>query len=194
MREGYNPRFERRGYIQLFYGSGKSKSSASLGMAIRAIGHGWKVATILFTKGEDSTNKGFYGEVNTIKDYFPKDKWLVEQFGVSRVLYQNDIDNEIREEIERGFRFTNYIINSGEYDMVVMDEINICLDMGLIDIDKCVEMLQNKPQHVELVLTGRIEHDIIKEKIIKVSHLVTEGLPIKHYWQQGVKSRKGIEY
>ncbi len=174
------------GYIQIYTGDGKGKTTASLGLALRAIGHGWKVLIIQFTKGEQANN--YYGEIASSSKLMPNLE--VAQFGLDRVVYSDNINMEDYKEAKKGWQFTKEAINSGKYQLIILDEINICADLGMIKISEIKETLKNKPQNLEIVLTGRRAHP----ELVAMAHLVTEMQPIKHYFNMGVMARKGIEY
>lgn len=174
------------GYIQIYTGDGKGKTTASLGLALRAIGHGWKVLIVQYTKGEQGTN--YYGEICSASKLMPNLE--VAQFGLDRVIYSHNINIEDYKEARRGWQFTKDAINSGKYQLIILDEINICADLGLVKISEIKEELLNKPQNLEIVLTGRRAHP----ELVAMAHLVTEMQPIKHYFDMGVMARKGIEY
>jgi cob(I)alamin adenosyltransferase len=174
------------GYIQIYTGDGKGKTTASLGLALRAIGHGWKVLIIQFTKGEHNIN--YYGEIISASKLMPNLE--VAQFGLDRVIYSHNINIEDYKESRRGWQFAKEAINSGKYQLIILDELNICADMGMIKISEIKDTLLNKPQNLEIVLTGRRAHP----ELIAMAHLVTEMQPVKHYFQMGVPARQGIEY
>lgn len=175
----------KHGYIQIYTGDGKGKTTASLGLALRALGHGWKVLVIQFTKGDSGT---CYGELESALNYLPNLK--VVQFGMDRVVYSHNVCMEDFKEAKKGWEFAKEAINSGEYQLVILDEINICTDMGMIKVSDVKDVLLNKPENLEIVLTGRRAHPELKA----LAHLVTEMVPIKHYFDMGVMARKGIEY
>lgn len=177
------------GYIQIYTGDGKGKTTASLGLALRALGHGWKVLIMQFTKGDQGTN--YYGEMITsskVKDLMPNLEFV--QFGLDRVVYSHNINMEDYKEAKRGWQFAKDAINSGEYQLIILDEINICADLGMIKISEIKNTLLNKPDNLEIVLTGRRAHP----ELVAMAHLVTEMKPIKHYFNEGVMARRGIEY
>ena len=175
----------KHGYIQIYTGDGKGKTTASLGLALRAIGHGWKVLIIQFTKGDQGTN---YGEIASATRLMPNLE--VAQFGMDRVVYSHNISIEDYKESRRGWEFAKEAIFSGKYQLIIMDEINICTDLGMIKVSEVKEVLRNKPESLEIVLTGRRAHP----ELIAMAHLVTEMQPIKHYFDMGVMARQGIEY
>ena len=172
------------GYIQIYTGDGKGKTTASLGLALRAIGHGWKVLIIQFAKGDQ---ENYYGEIASSK-LMPNLEF--KQFGLDRVVYSHNVNMEDYKEARSGWNFAKEAIMSGEYQLVIMDEINICADLGMIKIAEIKETLLNRPQNMEIVMTGRRAHP----ELVAMAHLVTEMKPIKHYFDQGVMARQGIEY
>lgn len=175
----------KRGYIQIYTGDGKGKTTASLGLALRALGHGWKVLVVQFTKGDCGTS---YGEIVSSSKFLPN--LDVVQFGMDRVVYSHNINMDDFKEAKRGWEFAKKAIHSGEYQIVILDEINICADMGMIKVSDIKETLLNKPEELEIVLTGRRAHP----ELVALAHLVTEMKPIKHYFDVGVLARQGIEY
>ena len=174
------------GYIQIYTGDGKGKTTASLGLALRAIGHGWNVLIIQFTKGGQDHND--YGEILSSTKLMPNLE--VVQFGMDRVVYSHNICLEDFKEARKGWQFAKEAINSGKYQLVIMDELNICTDLGMIKVSEVKDVLKNKPTQLEVVLTGRRAHP----EIVAMAHLVTEMKPIKHYFDIGVMARQGIEY
>lgn len=179
----------KNGYIQIYTGDGKGKTTASLGLALRAIGHGWKVLSLHFTKGEKEENgENYYGEIKAASTLMPN--LDVMQFGLDRVVYSSNVSMEDYKEIRRGWEEAKERINSGKYGLVILDEINVCVDLGMIKLSELKDFLINRPKNVEIVLTGRRAHP----EIVAMAHLVTEMKPIKHYFDIGVRARRGIEY
>lgn len=182
-----NPNWAKHGYIQVYTGDGKGKTTASLGLAMRALGRCWKVLIIMFTKGGDD-----YGELNSFKNLSPEisENLTIVQAGLDRIVYQNNkTDNDITE-IQKGWELAKKAILNDEYNLIILDEANIAIDMGFIDLAEVLDVLKQKPEDMEIVLTGRNA----KQEIIDVAHLVSEINPIKHYWNTGISARKGIEY
>lgn len=173
------------GYIQIYTGDGKGKTTASLGLALRALGHGWKVLVIQFTKGDQGT---CYGELASSNKFLPN--LDVFQFGMDRVVYSHNISFDDFKEAKKGWELAKKSIQSGEYQLVILDELNICVDLGMIKVAEVKEALINKPEGLEIVLTGRSAHP----ELVALAHLVTEMKPIKHYFDTGVLARQGIEY
>ena len=174
-----------RGYIQIYTGDGKGKTTASLGLALRALGHGWNVLVIQFTKGDSATS---YGEIVSASKFLPN--LDVVQFGMDRVVYSHNISMEDYKEAKKGWEFAKDAINGGKYQLIILDEINICTAMNMIKVSEVKDVLINKPEHLEIVLTGRNAHPELQA----LAHLVTEMKPVKHYFDVGVMARQGIEY
>lgn len=173
------------GYIQIYTGDGKGKTTASLGLALRALGHGWKVMVIQFTKGDSGTT---YGEIASAGKFI--ENLEVHQFGMDRVVYKHNVCIEDYKEAKKGWELAKQAIQSGEYQLVILDELNICVAMNMIKVSEVKEVLLNKPESLEIVLTGRYAHP----ELVALAHLVTEMKPIKHYFDMGVMARQGIEY
>lgn len=182
-----NPSWEKHGYIQVYTGNGKGKTTASLGLAMRALGRCWKVLIIMFTKGGSD-----YGELNSFTNLSPtiQNNLKIIQAGLDRVVYEkNKTDNDAKA-IKEGWEIAKKAIQNDEYQLIILDEANIAIDLNFIDVDEVVDILKNKPEEMEIVLTGRNAHP----KIVEIAHLVSKIEPIKHYWDTGVVARKGIEY
>ena len=185
--ELFNPTFSQRGYIQVYTGDGKGKTTASLGLTFRALGRGMNVLVILFTKGGDD-----YGEIFAARQLSPQisKQLTIVQAGLDRIVFTHNLKEEDAIEIANGWEIAKRAAQSGKYQLIVMDEANIAIDLGLIPLEEMKTFLNEKPDDLEIVLTGRRAHP----EIIEMAHLVTEMRPIKHYWDIGVKARKGIEY
>ena len=182
-----NPNWEQHGYIQVYTGNGKGKTTASLGLAMRALGREWKVLIIMFTKGGDN-----YGELNSFRNLSPKisRNLKIVQAGLDRIVYKDNENENDQKAITEGWELAKKAIKNNEYQLIIMDEANIAIDLGILNVDEVVEVLKNKPEEMEIVLTGRNAH----EKIVDIAHLVSKIEPVKHYWNTGIVARKGIEY
>ncbi len=182
-----NPNWAQHGYIQVYTGDGKGKTTASLGLAMRALGRCWKVLIIMFTKGGDD-----YGELNSFMNLSPsiKNNLKIVQAGLDRIIYKNNETEDDVKEIQKGWELAKKAIKNDEYQLIILDEANIAIDMGILDVNEVVDVLKNKPEEMEIVLTGRNANP----KIIEIAHLVSEIKPVKHYWDTGIAARKGIEY
>lgn len=141
----------------------------------------------MFTKGGDD-----YGELNSFRNLSPEisKNLTIVQAGLDRIVYEKNKNADDEAEIKKGWELAKKAIQNDEYNLIILDEANIAIDLGLIDLDEVVDVLKNKPEDMEIVLTGRNAN----EKIIDLAHLVSEIKPIKHYWDTGIAARKGIEY
>jgi cob(I)alamin adenosyltransferase len=171
-----------RGLVQVYTGNGKGKTTAAFGLALRAIGRGLKVYIIQFIKG------GFdYGELYIV-DKLPN--LTLKAFGRGKFVTEKPAGKEDIKLAEEALTLADEVVKSGEYDIVILDEINVALNLKLIKIEKVLELIRNKPKHVELVLTGRYAPN----EIIEVADLVTEMREVRHPFNKGYQARKGIEY
>lgn len=171
----------RRGYVQVYTGNSKGKTTAALGLALRAAGAGLKVFIAQFIKKRRCSE-------HKALDRF-KDLITIRQYGTGFLKRKRPAKSEI-EAAQKGFEEVKNIISSKTYDMVVLDEINVAVYYKLLSVKDIVSLLNSRPPNVEIVLTGRYAD----EKIIKMADLVTEMKEIKHYYKRGVKARRGIEH
>jgi cob(I)alamin adenosyltransferase len=173
---------KNKGLVQVFTGNGKGKTSAALGSVLRATGHGLRVFIVFFMKG-----KYPYGEFSTL----PKlPNVEVASFGRRCFVDPANPDPEEIKEARLALSAARKAMLSGDYDMVVLDEVNVALYYKLIDLDEVIKLIEDKPENVELILTGRYAD----AKLIALADLVTEMVKLKHPYDKGVKARKGIEY
>ncbi len=171
-----------RGYVQIYTGNGKGKTTASLGLAFRAVGRGLKVCMVQFIKGG-----GEYGEHLLARKLAPM--LTIHQTGRDNWVFKDKLDPEDIRIANETLVLAHSALKSGEYDLMILDEINGAVWFGLIDVEQVLQLVKDKPDNVELVLTGRS----VDERLIEAADLVTEMCEIKHYYQQGVPARVGIE-
>jgi len=172
----------KQGLVQVYFGRGKGKTTAALGQGFRATGHGFKVYMIQFMKGNTK-----YGEVEAIKN---NPNFELKQFGTPDLI---EIPREIDlEEGKKALEFAKKVITENQYDVVILDEIGVAIEMNIISVEDVLKIIEMKPNNVELVLTGgQRMHPKIKER----ADLLTEMRMIKHYYSsQGINARYGIEY
>ncbi|MBD3277366.1 MAG: cob(I)yrinic acid a,c-diamide adenosyltransferase [Candidatus Aegiribacteria sp.] len=172
-----------KGRIQVYTGCGKGKTTAALGLAVRAACSGMRVFFGQFMKGRD------YSEL-CLQDRFPNEIEM-EQFGSPRLICKGEEPSaDDRKRASQGLSRMREVMLSGDYDLVVADEINVTVHMGLLNEEKVLSVVRERPSDVELVLTGRYAPD----SFIEAADLVTDMKEIKHYYStQGLKARKGIE-
>jgi cob(I)alamin adenosyltransferase len=174
---------DRKGLVQVFTGDGKGKTTAALGTVLRAAGHGLNIYIIFFIKGDYA-----YGEYSTLTR-LPNVR--MASFGLRQFIYKNrEINPEEKTQAEAALAAAREVVNSGRYDLVVLDEINVALDFHLIEVDDVINIIKDKPPHVELILTGRGAD----ARLIELADLVTEMVKVKHPYDKGVQARRGIEY
>jgi cob(I)alamin adenosyltransferase len=194
---------KKLGLVQVYTGEGKGKTTSSLGLALRAIGQGYKIYMIQFLKSGDT------GELFSIKKYIPN--MTITQFGKEAIadkqlkMFEFDgkgdlngaggdynflSDEAEKEPARRALEHAFNITNSGNYDLVILDEINCAMHKGLIAVEAVLKLIEDKPENVELILTGRdAPHQIIER-----ADLVSEIMMRKHPWEKGIDARRGIEY
>jgi len=183
-KESYSPLAPEplpKGLVQVFTGDGKGKTSAAIGAVIRALGHGLKVYIAFFMKGAHPS-----GEFHILSQI---PSVTMASFGSGFVDPRN-IKAEERDEAEKALAAAREAMLSGKYDMVVLDEVNVAVAFGLIAVDEVLKLINEKPERVELILTGRRADT----KLVQAADLVTECLKIKHPYDMGVAARGGIEF
>lgn len=171
----------KKGYIHIYTGNGKGKTTASLGLGIRAAGAGYKVHMVQFMKGRR------YSELDGLEEV---DNFTISQHGRDEFVNKDNPEQVDIDMAQEGFSYAKEIIKKDKFDMVILDEINVAVDFKLISLDDVLELINDKPEKLELVLTGRYAHP----ELVKVADLVTEMLEIKHPYQQGVQARKGVAF
>ena len=171
-----------KGLVQVFTGNGKGKTTAALGTILRAAGHGFRVFIVFFMKGNYR-----YGEFSTLSKLPNVD---MVSFGFRRLTNPADIKPEEIEQGRLALAAAREAVLSGNYDLVVLDEVNVALGYKLIELDDVIGLIKDKPPALELILTGRYADT----KLIELADLVTEMVKVKHPFDKGIKARKGIEY
>jgi len=170
--------------IQVYTGDGKGKSTAAIGQAVRAAGHGFKVGFVSFFKDPEVFG---YGE------YAPLQKLGIETFLFAKKhphFYKELSLDEVREECLKGVEFIKELFKDHSWDMLILDEINVAMRDGFLKEKEVLSLLEAKPERLELILTGRGATGEIMGK----ADLVSEIREVKHPYEQGIKSREGIEY
>jgi cob(I)alamin adenosyltransferase len=171
-----------KGLVQVYTGNGKGKTSAAFGLALRAVGRGLRVYVLQFIKG------GFdYGELY-VADKLPG--LTLKAYGRGRFVSEKNPDKVDVELARDALNKAQEVIKDCDVDVVILDEVNVALNLKLISVDQVLELIRKKPDHMELVLTGRNA----PVEIVQAADLVTEMIEIKHPYNSGFKARKGIEY
>ena len=169
-----------RGYVQVYTGNGKGKTTAALGLALRAAGAGLRVFIAQFIKGTACS------ELEALRRF--SDAITVKQFGRGCFVWGRPSRADV-DAARKGLSEVRTIVSSGEYQVVILDEANVAAHLGLISVDELLAVIDAKPEDVELVITGRNADP----RVIERADLVTEMVEVKHYYSRGVKARKGIE-
>ncbi|MBM4431099.1 MAG: cob(I)yrinic acid a,c-diamide adenosyltransferase, partial [Chloroflexi bacterium] len=170
------------GLVQVYTGDGKGKTTAALGLALRAAGQGLQVYIVQFMKGWPD-----YGELVALRH---QPNITLVQFGRPDFVDRDNPDPRDVQMAQEALQHVLDVLSDGRYDVVVLDEINVALDYGLLSLQRVLALLEAKPGHVELVLTGRNAHP----EVIRRADLVTEMRLIKHPYEAGIAGRRGIEY
>ncbi len=170
------------GLVQVYTGNGKGKTTAALGAALRACGHGLRVYMIQFMKGSAE-----YGEVR-IAEKIPG--FTLLQSGLPTFVDKSSPGGEDRRLAQEGWRKAWEVLGAGSHDVIILDEINVAVDYGLVPLDDVLRFIENKPRGVELILTGRNA----RQEILDRADLVSEICEIKHPYRSGVAGRRGIEF
>jgi len=168
--------------VEVFTGDGKGKTSAALGLALRASGHDLKSFIVFFMKGSFP-----YGEQKTLSQ-LPNVTFV--RFGSQTFVDPNNVTKADKEEAKKALNAARKAILSNNYAIVILDEINVAAAWKLIDIDEVIKLIREKPKKVELILTGRGADD----KLIDLADLVTDMTKVKHPYDKGISARKGIDY
>ncbi len=174
----------QHGMVHVYTGNGKGKTTAALGIALRALGWGARVCNIQFLKGYPEI-----GEARIAESF--QDRFVLKQFilDFSRAIDESKVLERARAANE-AMCYAEDIVSSGEFDVVILDEINNAIHYGLIDEARVLRMIENRPGHAELILTGRDA----PSQIIDAADYVTEMVLVKHPFQKGIGARKGIDY
>jgi len=171
-----------RGLVEVFTGDGKGKTSTALGVVLRASGHDSKIFTVFFMKGSFP-----YGEQKTLSQ-LPNVTFV--RFGPETFVDPNNVTKADKKEATKALNAARKAILSNDYDIVILDEINVAAAWKLIDIDEVIKLIREKPEKVELILTGRYAND----KLIDLADLVTDMTKVKHPYDKAISARKGVDY
>ncbi|HMA62139.1 MAG TPA: cob(I)yrinic acid a,c-diamide adenosyltransferase [bacterium] len=170
-----------KGYVQVYTGDGKGKTTAALGLSMRAAGAGLKVFFAQFVKGQT------YNEIKIINNSIPKIE--IQQYGRDCFIKKDPQPEDIQV-ARKGFNAARKKIQSNHYDLIVLDELNIAIYYKLVTVEEVMDLIKDKPENLEIVITGRKA----PQELIDAADLVTEMKEIKHYYKSGVQARPGIEF
>jgi cob(I)alamin adenosyltransferase len=173
------------GLVIVYTGNGKGKTTASLGVALRAVGHGLKVCMVQFIKGE-----WHYGELNSLKKLEPDFELIVAGKGFIGII---DDDHAFEEHVRAAKTALDIVeqkMSLDIFDIIILDEINYAVHLGLLNLGDVMKIVKNRPKHLSLILTGNYACD----EIILLADLVTEMKEIKHPYKKGIKAKRGIDF
>ncbi len=172
-----------KGMVCIYTGDGKGKTTAAIGTVVRAAGHGLRSFIVFFLKGKDY----IHGEMKSLAE-MPGVSFA--EFGQVGWVDKEDVSAENIGQAKLALKTARDAMSGGNYDIIVLDEVNIALDCGLLELEEVVKLIEDKPQKVELILTGRHANP----KLVQMADLVTEMLMIKHPYTKGIEARRGIDY
>lgn len=173
-----------KGLVIVYTGNGKGKTTAALGLSLRAVGQGLKVIIIQFIKSSQST-----GEVKAARRLFPGLQIVPMGHGFVDLKDKKCFD-AARKKAEKALRFAKDCVAAGKFDIVVLDEANYAVSYGLVNVKDLLDLIKSKPRKLHLVITGRDA----KKNVIALADTVTEMKEVKHAYRKGIRSQKGIEF
>ena len=169
-----------KGYVQVYTGDGKGKTTAAIGLAIRALGAGWRVFCAQVLKA------GEYSEHKALAQF--SDHLTIKTYG-RNVFIKGEPEEEDRRLAQEAYQEIAEIVASGRHRLVILDEANVAVHYGLITVDQILDLIDRRAEGVELLITGRYAHS----RLIERADLVTEMRGVKHYFDRGIKARVGVE-
>lgn len=173
------------GLTIVYTGKGKGKTTAALGIALRACGHGKKTCMVQFIKGS-----WHYGEIESSKRLGPDFEMVAVGKGFVGIIDDTSPIKDHKEVAGEAVRISAERINSGKYDIVILDEVNYAVNLGLVPLEDVLDLVRSKPSGLDLVLTGNHARD----ELVGMADLVTEMREVKHPFQRGIKAKKGIDF
>ena len=176
---------KKDGLIIVYTGKGKGKTTAALGMALRAVGHDYRICMIQFIKGS-----WHYGEMTSSKRLEPEFELTAIGRGFVGIIDDKSPLEEHKKIAQEALRLSKEKMESRRYDIIILDEINYAINLGLVNLEDVLDIIKIKPSNLNLVLTG----NYAKQEIIDAADLVTEMKEIKHPFKSGIKAKKGIDY
>ena len=169
-----------KGYVQVYTGDGKGKTTAAIGLSVRAIGAGLRVFLAQFVNGM------VYSELKSLERFSPQ--LIVKQYGRAQFVHNKPTEEDIAA-ARAGYEEVRKIVTSGKYDLVILDEANIAVHFKMLSVEDLLRIIDEKPESVELIFTGRNADP----RLIEKADVVTEMKEVKHYYKKGVTARPGLE-
>jgi cob(I)alamin adenosyltransferase len=174
-----------KGLIIIYYGNGKGKTTAALGVALRAIGYNHNVCMIQFIKGEWD-----YGELYSSNKLKPNFELIVTGKGFIGIIDDDHLIEEHIQSSKNALKIAKEKISSNKYNIIILDEINYALKLNLITENEVIDLLDSKPKELNIIMTG----NYLSDKILEIADLVTEMKEVKHPYKKGIKAKKGIDF
>ena len=178
----------------LFTGEGKGKTTAAFGVALRAVGRGWKVSMIQFTKMGEWPKGEPMGEIAGPRGWRPDFEVISTGIGFVNIFGDSFTFEEHRDAAQKGLALSREKIDSGEFELVILDEILGAVDQGQVDLQQVIELIQTKPHAVNLLLTGHDANKRFLDQLLPIVDLATEMVKLKHPFDEGHQARKGLDY
>ena len=174
-----------KGLVIVYTGKGKGKTTSALGIVLRAVGYGKKIAMIQFIKGS-----WHYGEMDSSKRLEPEFEMIAVGKGFVGILDDKSTKEEHENVANEALKISKEKMISGDYDIIILDEVNYAVNLNLVKIEEILSLIKSKPDNIDLILTG----NYAKRELIEIADLVTEMKEIKHPFQKGIKAKKGIDF
>ena len=182
------------GQTLVFFGDGKGKTTAAFGVALRAVGRGWKVLMIQFTKMGEWPKGEPMGEINGARRLAPDFEVISTGIGFVNIFGDTYTLEEHREAAQKGLQLYEQKAASGEYDLIILDEAIGAVSQGQWDLDQLLELIKNKPRELNLLITGHDDQKRFIDQVVDVADLATEMRKVKHPFDEGHQARKGLDY
>ena len=183
-----------RGQVLLYTGEGKGKTTAAFGVALRAIGRGWKVSMIQFTKMGEWPKGQPLGEIVGAARLAPDFEVISTGIGFVNIFGDPFTLEEHRDAAQKGLALAREKIQSGAFELVILDEILGAVDQGQVDLEQVLELIETKPHAVNLLLTGHDAQKRFLDRLLPVVDLATEMVKLKHPFDEGHQARRGLDY
>jgi cob(I)alamin adenosyltransferase len=182
------------GQTLVFYGGGKGKTSAAFGVALRAVGRGWKVLMLQYTKMGEWPKGEPMGEIHGAKRLAPDFEVISTGIGFVNIFGDTYTADEHRDAAQQGLDLYKQRAATGEYDLIILDEVIGAVSQGQLDLDQLLDVIREKPRELNLLLTGHDDDKQFIDQVIALADLATEMVKVKHPFDEGHHARKGLDY
>jgi cob(I)alamin adenosyltransferase len=182
------------GQTLVYFGDGKGKTTSAFGVALRAVGRGWKVLMIQYTKMGEWPKGEPMGEIKGAQRLAPEFEVISTGLGFVNIFGDPYTFEEHREAAQKGLQLARERMGSGEYDLIILDEAIGAVSQGQWDLEQLLELMRSKPRELNLLLTGHDDKKAFIDQVIALADLATEMVKVKHPFDQGHQARKGLDY